>query len=441
MLFLALSHICAFGQNYNSIGETLTGSWDGAFIKGNSYQKIQIEFSQKEGKVFGLQIMEEWHPSYGEFQVPVEIDSIGKIRLATGYGEAELVLDVKNLELIGQLKDQNPSIYLHFKKTAEKPKPDFSVEEVSISNGEISLSGHHHIPSINVKKTAIIIVGGRGCYAGSTKYNLYAKFLRKYGMSVLVYNKRGTGLSSGDCGTATMEDMAKDLISAKQFLANHQNGYEKIGVLGTSAGGWTMLKGEELTDFDFMISIVGPSTSVKDQQLQSMAYGADVFKLSQTAKRNVEVYTEMMFSAKTSQGDFDKMNDLLLRAEKENWKQLLEDTDIPQSVAGIEQLWVRRHNYDPKSVLSAFNNPYLAIYGERDWIVPPGENISLLKSYFADRPDLLTVVEAYNAEHGMEMEAKWIDLSAGRSYWHFYRISPEVRIEIVDFLRKHELVD
>ncbi|MEM6377246.1 MAG: alpha/beta fold hydrolase, partial [Bacteroidota bacterium] len=267
------------------------------------------------------------------------------------------------------------------------------------------------------------------------------KFLRKYGITVLAYQKRGTGQSTGDCSMATIEDLAEDLHQAKKYLEAHPNNYEKIGVLGISAGGWTMTKAEEQTDFDFMISIVGPSTSVKDQQLQSMEYGAAFYKLSPNAKQNLRKYTNLMFDAEETDAGFAEMERLLAKAKKEQWQQLLEDTDVPASSSDISNLWVRRHNYDPQKILEQYNKPFLAIYGERDWIVPPKENIQLLEKYFAKKEAKLNTIVAYNAEHGMEMEARRVELSMDQSYWHFYRISPEVRIEIVNFLMKYGLIE
>ena len=443
-IFLALAFLaCSLlhGQPQNQIISHLLGNWEGAFIKNNSYQKIEIEFSEKAGKVYALQIMDEWHPTFGEFEVPVEIDSTGKISFSTGYGKTELVLDQNNLEMIGQVKGTNPAIYLHFKKVPKKPAPNYKVEAITIASGPVKLAGHLHIPNQLNKRTAIILVGGRGCYADQTKYNLYAKFLRKYGITVLAYQKRGTGQSTGDCSSATIEDLAEDLQQAKKYLESHPNNYEKIGVLGISAGGWTMAKAEERTDFDFMISIVGPSTSVKDQQLQSMEYGAAFYQLSPDAKQNLRKYTNLMFDAAETDAGFAEMEKLLAGAEKEQWQELLEDTDIPANAKEIANLWVRRHNFDPLRVLGQYDKPFLAIYGERDWIVPHQENVQLLEKYFATKKANLNTVVAHNAEHGMEMEARWIDLWANQSYWHFYRISPEVSIEIVDFLKKYDLTD
>ena len=418
--------------------EILIGYWEGAFIKNNAYQKFEIDVYESNGKLIGLQVMDEWHPSFGEFEVPIQIDSLGAITFGTGYGKAKLDLDKNNLELIGSLESFSPSVYIHLKKAARKPSPNYTIEEVFIKNGEQPLFGHLHKPIINSKNSAIILVGGRGCGADLTYYNLYAKVLRAYGIAVLAYHKRGTGKSKGDCNAATINNLASDVIALKDHLKSKYQ-FEKIGVLGISAGGWVMTKAEEKTDFDFMISVVGPSTSVKEQQLQSASYGADFYKLNPTAKANVLDYTKLMFEAK-SQKDFEKMKSLLKIAKEEDWFKLLEDTDLVKTKEDINKLWVRRHNYDPKEVLKRYTKPFLGIYGERDWIVPAKENIDALKLYFKENSDNLTTVLAHNAEHGMEMEQKEITLKPNVSYWHFYRISPQMRIALIDFLTQHNFI-
>ncbi|MFP2996036.1 alpha/beta hydrolase [Spongiivirga sp. MCCC 1A20706] len=440
LVLLVLLSQTLFGQKNSEITEKLIGYWEGAFIKNNSYQKIEIEISEREGKIYGLQIMDEWHPTFGEFEVPVKIDSTGLISFGTGYGKAKLKLDKQNLEIIGQLEGMNPSVYLHLKKTADKPKPNYRIEQVSITSQDVELYAHLHIPLLNPTRTAVIFVGGRGCEADQTQYNLYAKFLRKYGIAVLTYQKRGTGNSTGECITATIEDLANDLNNVKAFLKAHKSNFDTIGVLGVSAGGWTMVKAQQSDDYDFMISIVGPSTSVREQQIQSATYGSEFYKLAPTAKQNLLNYTNLLFDVKQTKKGYRKLTSLLQLAKKEGWNQLLESTDIVQSENDINKLWVKRHNFNPENVLKNYKNPFLGIYGQRDWIVPPKENIEKLNECFKNNLENLTTVVAYNAEHGMEMEDKWIDLGRNISYWHFYRISPQVRIAIVDFLNKHGII-
>ncbi|WP_431158644.1 alpha/beta hydrolase family protein [Winogradskyella poriferorum] len=421
--------------------KNLEGYWEGGFIKNNSFQKFEVKFYKDEDGTKSLQIIEEWHPQFGEFVIPVEIDSLHQIKFNTGLGKAILKLDDKSLELNGGIDKSSPTVYVHLKKIPSPPAPNYTVEEITVQNDEISLYGHLHQPMDKSNKTAIIIVGGRSCYAGSTKYDLYAKLLRQYGISVLVFNKRGTGKSTGDCSLATIDDLANDVIACKNYLAQHANNYENIGVIGSSAGGWVITKAEESTDFDFMISIVGPSTSVYEQQMQSMEYGLDVYKLPETARADLVEYTNMMFKAKANKTSYNRFKELLENAKRDGWNELLDDTDVPPDADGIDNLWVRRHNYDPNASLSSFSKPLLAIYGEIDWIVPYKENVERLRQQFSgERSNLLNITIAHDAEHGTETKGKYVTLNDNHSYWRFFRISPSVQVSIIDFLLKYSFI-
>ena len=441
LLLLTFPFLSLSGQTSDQIFQTLEGYWQGVFIKGNAAQSISVQFFDVEGKYYARQMMQEWYPQFGDFEVPVTIDSLGKINMPTGYGPVEMVLDSNNLEIIGHVPGTDPTFNIHIKKTPPPPATTYEVTEISVANGEVSLYGHLHSPKYGEKKTAIILVGGRGCYAGDTRYDLYAKVLREYGISVLVFNKRGTGKSTGDCDAATLADLASDVIACQQFLRQHPNRYETIGVLGSSAGGWVITKALEKTDFDFMISVVGPSTSVRDQQIQSGEYGGRFYELSDATMQQIQTYTHLMFDAPANEEGFAQFQALLKQAEQEGWRELLENTDIPQTAAGIDSLWVRRHRFDPGPSLAAYQHPMLVIYGEIDWIVPYRENIARLEELFAgDRRKLLRTVITHNAEHGTEVEEGYIQLSNRKSYWHFYRISAQVNIEIVHFLRENKWI-
>ena len=432
------SHQITAQISNEKVQEHLIGNWEGAFIKNNSYQRIDITFYLQDKNLMSLQVIEEWHPQFGEFVLPVNIDSLGYLNFNTGYGSAKAQLDSISLEISGYIANSNPATYLHFKKVPAAPRRNFEALPVEIQNGEILLKGHLHRPLYAPSKTVVIIVGGRGCYAGPTKYDLYAKLLRKYGVSTLSYHKRGTGNSTGDCNLATIDDFVNDLISIKEFLGAVPYQYENIGVIGSSAGGWVMMKASERTNFDFLISIVGPSTSVREQQLQSLEKGIRHFKLSETAKKEITAYTNLVFDAEPSEKSFDKFQQLLKGAQKNGWNSLLDGTDIPGSAGDISNLWVRRHNYDPTEAFRNCEVPLLAIYGEKDWIVPHQENIERLQQLFdGSRSKYLTTVLLPEAEHGTEVSEGYQELPNEHSYWRFFRISPKVQIEIIRFLKQH----
>ena len=208
------------------VWKRLEGHWEGSFIKGNASQPLKIHFYQKDKAYYSLQIIEEWHPQFGEFELPVSIDSLGTITTNTGHGKAVLTLDPGNLELTGYLDKTVPTLYVHLKKVPPPPTANHTVEAVYVQHKGITLGGHLHLPD-RPSGTAVILVGGRGCYAGSTKYDLYAKILREYGVAVIAFDKRGNGQSTGDCHSATIEDLAEDVFAWKKYLEARPENFQQ----------------------------------------------------------------------------------------------------------------------------------------------------------------------------------------------------------------------
>ena len=139
-------------QGINTIA--LSGYWEGAFIVANTQQPIKIQFYQEEGNWKCLQIMEEWHPQFGEFLQAVTFDSTNRLKFSSGYGVANVVLDPQNLELIGSIENSDPPMSIHLKKIPSPPPPDYEVSEVIITNKEIELYGHLHTPKFQKAKNS-----------------------------------------------------------------------------------------------------------------------------------------------------------------------------------------------------------------------------------------------------------------------------------------------
>ena len=432
LLFLFI-HVVSYSQG--DLRNLLEGNWEGAFIKGRTQQRLDISFYSEGKTLQSLQVIEDWHPQFGEFVLPAEIDSAGNVSMSTGYGQAKLQMDTLTLELIGALEETDPVTYIHLKKVPQKPVSTTNVTLHEIKTAGLTLQGHLHQPKFNDSKTLIINVGGRGCYAGATQYDLYGKTLSPYGISTFAYHKRGTGNSEGDCDAATIDDLAKDLAAVKEYFSADKFSFEKIGVIGSSAGGWVIMKASEISNFDFYVSVVGPSTSVYEQQMESLEEGIGFFDLSDEAKQELIEYTDLVFDAPANKKSFKRFNELLLSANEKGWVELLADTDVPKSIAGIDSLWVRRHNYDPKEALEKCEVPFLAIYGGNDWIVPYKSNVKRLEETFTgSRRELLTTAVIPLAGHSTEVEEGRQNLDGETSYWRFFQISPYARIALIDFL-------
>ena len=49
-----------------SVSRQLIGHWEGAVIKGNSSQSLEVEVYKRNGKLMSLQVLREWWPAFGD---------------------------------------------------------------------------------------------------------------------------------------------------------------------------------------------------------------------------------------------------------------------------------------------------------------------------------------------------------------------------------------
>jgi uncharacterized protein len=102
----------------------------------------------------------------------------------------------------------------------------------------MSAGGLYENPNTGSRHPAIILVHASG--AEDREYLLsFARFLIRRGMSVLGYDKRGVGGSTGDWKTASFEDLSGDVVAAFQCLQSRSDiDHAAIGLLGWSQAGW-----------------------------------------------------------------------------------------------------------------------------------------------------------------------------------------------------------
>ena len=112
-------------------------------------------------------------------------------------------------------------------------------EEVSFSNGDISLAGTILLPAGDGPFPGVVIVHGSGASPRSNPWTrAYAEGLSRRGVAVLHPDKRGSGRSGGDWRRASFLDLADDSIAAVELLRKHAKlDPNNVGVIGFSQGG------------------------------------------------------------------------------------------------------------------------------------------------------------------------------------------------------------
>ena len=195
-----------------------------------------------------------------------------------------------------------------------------------------------------------------------------------------------------------------------------------------------------------MITVVGPTTSVKRQQLDGLEAFLREDGMGEEAIAQAKEYTELMFSTENREKAYDRMQELLVEGEKSGWTKWLVEDDYLNSPEGFNDLWVQRFSYDPGEDLKEFKGPYLAIFGEEDNVVPYEIQIARLKELMKEAGKTnYDAKVVWAGSHGLEHGHKLREIPSDRSrspqyYFKFDRVGYGAVEYIIEFLEKYDVV-
>jgi hypothetical protein len=90
----------------------------------------------------------------------------------------------------------------HFVLRRLKKKPlNYKQEEVSFQNGEVKLAGTLFVPLKKGTHPAVVFFHGSGPQTRDSYLRFFADLFAQHGVATLIFDKRGTGASTGESGT------------------------------------------------------------------------------------------------------------------------------------------------------------------------------------------------------------------------------------------------
>ncbi|MEO1534093.1 MAG: alpha/beta fold hydrolase [Planctomycetota bacterium] len=272
----------------------------------------------------------------------------------------------------------------------------FAEREASFAT-DVSLAGELLVPDGDGPHACVLILPGRGCYARAGRRPL-AEMFAEAGIAALIFDMRGTGESEGDCPSATFPMLTGDAEAALQWAADQPEiDVDRMGVLATSAGAWSayaladtsieaemrrLREGNTRPPLAFVITQIGPATSIETQQRESAERFAEALGLSPESaalvQRHIDIAIDPTIDKFTS---FERFEAIRSVAEEEGWfGDMFAPDDFPATVDEVDSIFLRRFRYDPKRSLENLSQTsVLAIFGEDDPIVPVESNTAELK--------------------------------------------------------------
>jgi len=414
--------------------QTPQGHYEGALTRDGSVQLISVNF-YADKTTYDI-------PEIGYMDVLTDkiFRTNDTLNLKLFYGDFYCFLDTKTGDLTGISKEMNPKIRIHLKQTATKEK-NFSEEEIKFTNANVSLSGVLFKPKNSGKPIPYVILIQRSGWEdrNTAWYHSLGYILASNGIGVLLYDKRGTGKSTGNFSTADFNDLSDDAASAFKYLKGRSDlNYTKIGFLGASQGGWlTPIAANKVSDCGFAILVVGPAVSLYEQDINRVEYTLKDEGYSKESIDSALHYSNLFFKYIQSNDtkDWEALKTYASVIKDKKW---IDQLDIPQSQTGDDVLWWRKNAYDPTETLKKMKCPVLSILGEKDVLVPPAENESKMATYLKHAGVDYKIVTINNCGHDM-ITSEGLNGTTENwpyTYWQWRKQPQEFVNSIIDWTKK-----
>ncbi|MEM6584981.1 MAG: alpha/beta hydrolase [Pseudomonadota bacterium] len=438
VLAILLAHsFAAFAQTPDRFDPV--GHWTGAIVKEGSVLPVEIEIEATPDGYQARTTFVDWHLYRQSSPDPVRQTPEGITITGFLVGDAVLELEPTREQLFGPVGADGR--ILHLKRAVPPPKSLVTSRQTTfVSADGTRLSGTLTATASSKPLAGVVMVRGRGC---ARQANGKAQLFARYGIAVLTYDKRGAGQSEGDCATFTHEQLVEDAGAALEHLAAQPDvDAARVGLLGESAGAWIIQATTEKQRLNpqsvqaaFVVTWIGPATSIIQQQISSAAtYGASVGLSHERQAILAEVSRIIVDKNLSDDEAYAKLAAYRRQASEEGWLDTgFGSDDIPATRADMAGLWLRRFQYDPAPFLKTLGDlPYLAVFGAKDPIVPVEENIAALENTGSD----VTVARLPEAGHNSDFYEGEASLPSGKKVWIFEGTDPGFATSTITFLRE-----
>src|SRR5215472_398534 len=277
-------------------------------------------------------------------------------------------------------------------------------EEIQFTNGAAHLRGTVYFPKSGNHLAAVVVLHHAGLPTRDANlYRHLCEGLPAIGIAVLVYDRRGSGQSSGDLGKADYETLADDAVAGQHALAKlPQIDPNKIGFWGLSQGGWlAVLAAGRSKDAAFAISVSAPLVTADEQMQFATRNLLTVRGYSQSDVQDMLATRKTWTGYLHGKSSRDEAAEALRKAEGKPWfdiSYLPRSSQLPNDPEHDPNRI--RLDDDPIAAVQRAKVPLLFLYADSDPWVPVGESVSRLRSLSIKLPNIQYAVIS-NANHEM----------------------------------------
>jgi pimeloyl-ACP methyl ester carboxylesterase len=374
----------------------MAGHWEGELVEQGQALPIRFDFLAEAGAPWGRFSADRWQV----MDYPLGGLKLDGVNVAFGMGGMELDGVVKGDAVVGTFKGDDGAGAFVLHRTAPAPPP-YRVTEVSFPDGGVTLSATLVTPQTPGHYPAVVLAHGSGPESrwGANRY--VADRLARAGVAALIYDKRGSGLSTGDWRSATYTDLAHDLVAGVDFLASRDDiDPARIGVLGHSEGGIVAPIAATLAPdrIAFVIAEDAPAMRIKDQDVYRVERDIASQPWSDADKQQALATYRVFVDVAAGDRPFAEYETLWTKYQNAAWFQYL---GLPPKGHWIWTEYPKRAHLDTSTLWTGVKRPVLLIYGEEDPLMPVDATIRRLEDVLDGSGAPYTALIAPRAQHNL----------------------------------------
>jgi pimeloyl-ACP methyl ester carboxylesterase len=347
------------------------GHWQGYMQRGSAQLQISIDLpadASTNGRFSA--------PDLGAIDIPLsDVRESEAVHWALVGDNSTTIFDgtIAGDVMMGTFHENASAGTFALRRVSVSTDKPYTKDDVTFVDGNVRLAGTVFAPRTAGKHPAVVFVHGSGAEVRSASAYL-ADYIARHGVVALIYDKRGTGASTGDWRTSTMQDLVNDARAGVNLLAGRADvDRYKIGVYGHSQGGeLAPAIAEGNHEVGWIIAADGP---VGPQ------YRQDLFRVDTSLARRYSgndlaqaerLYAEFVNVARTG-ASHDKLRADMTSAGNAPW---LDDLAIPADDNWIWAWYRSTGNYDNTSAWGSVRVPVLLLFGADDALVPAQASVA-----------------------------------------------------------------
>jgi pimeloyl-ACP methyl ester carboxylesterase len=383
------------------IPANLAGHWGGELVREGQALAIGFDFTADASHPSGRFSVDRW----AVMDYPLGGWKVDGNTVGFGVPGFELDGQIDSDTMRGSFKGDDGQGTFTLHRTAPPAAPDRAIP-VTFKDGEVMLSGTLVLPAGPRRHPAVVLVHGSGDETRWGTQRYIADRFAQAGVAVLIYDKRGSGLSTGDWRTASYEDLARDVVAGVDALAARPEvDPRRIGVLGHSEGGIVAPVAETLAPqkIAFLVAEDAPAQRIKDQDVYRVHNDIRAQDWSE-ADKTLALETYRLF-VDVAAGDRPFADYEVARAKYGTtaWFQYL---GLPPKDHWIWAWYAKRAHLDTATVWKDVHRPVLLIYGEHDQLMPVEETLRRLEDILDAHGSPYAALIAPRAEHNLTVHPR-----------------------------------